>query len=285
LTISGRLLELAARTTARVAPQRAERLLGDPVFFIGSGRSGTNLLAKLLASHPNIAVYPSEANELWHPGAYPWWASDRATPPIWKDPYVFTTATLERRTPDQDRRLRAVLGAFQALDRGACVVNKSVMVTFMIAHITSVFPDARFIHLIRDGRAVALSFARFEKRHIATHPQRYRQWGLDLRFEALVEEFARYWRQHISEIETQRTVLGLDASNRLIELRYEDLTRNPGATIEQLASFLAVNVAGFDTGRWPRIDDRNYKVREALTDDSLQRIEHIMEPELSMKGY
>jgi LPS sulfotransferase NodH len=283
MNVPTRLMELTARSTAGLAPQRAERLVKNPVFFVGSGRSGTNLLAKLLASHPSIAVYPSEANELWHPGAFPWWSSSRATPPIWKDPYTFTAATLSGRTPDQDRRLRAALGSFQALDRGSCVVNKSVMITFMIRHVMSVFPNARFIHLIRDGRAVAVSFARFEQRRIARHPDRYREWNLDLPFETLVEEFARYWRQHICEIEAQRSALGLDG--RLIELRYEDLTRTPAQSLEELASFLEVDFERFNRKRWPQIDDRNYKFRETLDDDALERVGSILEPELSKKGY
>lgn len=285
MSLSTRALDFGARLTATLVPRSLERSPKNPVFFIGSGRSGTNLLAHLLASHPDIAVYPYEANDLWHPGAFPWWASSRPAPPIWKDPYAFTATTLETRTPEEDGRLKATLGAYQALVRGRCVVNKSVMITFMIPHVLTVFPDARFIHLLRDGRAVAVSFARLERARIDRHPERYREYGLDLSFESLVGEFARHWREHVAEIAAQRSDLGLGSVTRLIELRYEDLTNEPDSSLAGLAQFLDVDDEGFNKRQWPRIENRNYKFREVLDKEALMRISAIMEPELSQNGY
>ena len=62
--------EMAARALGRTFPRRFAPMLHDPVFFIGSGRSGTNLLASFLRSHPEISVFPGEANDLWHPALY-----------------------------------------------------------------------------------------------------------------------------------------------------------------------------------------------------------------------
>ena len=65
-----------------------------PVFVVGTGRSGTTLLVKILKSHRDLVPYPSEANELWHPNLYPY---DRRTidaPPILFDPAEFTARSL-----------------------------------------------------------------------------------------------------------------------------------------------------------------------------------------------
>ena len=193
---------------ATAAPQWAAARIRNPLFFVGSGRSGTNLLASLLASHPAIAVYPYEANDLWHPSSFPWHRSAGETPPIWQDARRFTEASLESRSPRDDRKVRALLGAYESLKRGSCVVNKSAMVTFMIPHIVTAFPDGRFIHLVRDGRAVALSLAKKQIAAIGRHPE-YAERGLDLSFDAILDSGARYWASCIREVDDQKRALDL----------------------------------------------------------------------------
>jgi hypothetical protein len=275
----------AARIMASVLPSQMEPRVANPVFFIGSGRSGTSTLARLLGSHPDVAVFPHEANELWHPGLYPWFRSQRETLPLWRDPYAFTAASLRRRTAADDQRLKALLGSYQRLFRRHYVVNKSVMITFMIPYVLELFPDARFIHLVRDGRAVALSFAKMERRKIDRHPAPYRKSGLDCSLKTLIDDFARHWRQHIAEVETQRRVLNLDSGRRIHELRYEDLCANPRSELTSLARFLKVEPEGFDTRRYAAIENRNYKFRDELDDATVQRISGLMQPELLQKGY
>ncbi len=42
-----------------------------PFFIIGTGRSGTSLLVKIMESNPSLSGFPGEANELWHPTLEP----------------------------------------------------------------------------------------------------------------------------------------------------------------------------------------------------------------------
>jgi hypothetical protein len=142
---------------ATAAPRWAAARVRNPLFFVGSGRSGTNLLASLLASHPVIAVYPYEANDLWHPSSFPWHRSAGVTPPIWQDARRFTDASIESRSPRHDRKVRALLGAYETLKRGCCVVNKSAMVTFMIPHIVTAFPAC--VHPSRSRRPSGCALA------------------------------------------------------------------------------------------------------------------------------
>jgi hypothetical protein len=264
-----------------------ERHVGEPVLFIGCGRSGTNLLARLLDSHPDFAVYPREANELWHPGLYPWFRSSGVVPPIWKDAERFTLASLEARTAAHDRRLRALLASYRLIHRARLVVNKSVLITFMIPHVLEIFPDARFIHLVRDGRAAAHSAAKMEFRKISRNREAYRARGLEPTFEELLHDFASHWRQHIAAVETQRHALRLDAEARLLELHYEALCADPRRALVEIARFLDVDAGGFrlDGPRRAAIQDQNYKFREELDEATIERITSLTEPELSLKGY
>jgi Sulfotransferase family len=276
-----------AQALASVLPRTMEARVGDVVLFVGCGRSGTNVLARLLDTHPEVAVYPHEANELWHPGLYPWFRSLREVPPIWRDAHAFTAASVRGRTAADDRRLKAVLGSYRTLHRARYVMNKSVLITFMIPRVLEIFPDARFIHLVRDGRAAAHSFAKMERRKIDRRPEPYRERGLDLPFDQLLDDFARHWQDHISELEAERQALKLDGQGRIHELHYEDLCADPERELAELARFLDLDPAGFrlDGGRRGPIENQNHKFREELDAETIERITALTEPQLSLKGY
>jgi protein-tyrosine sulfotransferase len=280
-----RLTAMMSQTSASIAPDLMESKLRNPFFFIGCGRSGTTLFASLLASHHDIAVYPYEANEMWHPSSYPWYRSSRSTLPIWIDPYTFTQASLNSRTERDDKRIKAVFGACQFVLRGKCFVNKSVMVTFMMPYILKLFPDARFIHIVRDGRAVALSFALKEKAMIKKYPWPYKQRGIDFSVDELTGKFAEYWKQHILEIERQKECLDLENSGLIHELRYEDLCLNPHEQLALIARFMGLDADEFGLRDYSQIRDTNYKYQQRLNPDVIEKISTIMQPALSIKNY
>ena len=280
-----RVSAMLSQTAASLSPQLVERGLRNPFFFVGCGRSGTTLLASLLATHRDIAVYPYEANEMWHPGLYPWHRSRRAALPIWIDPYAFTQASLNARTERDDQRLKAAFGACQLFLGGTCFVNKSVMVSFMMPRILELFPDARFIHIVRDGRAVALSFAIKERRMIERFPLPYKQGGIDFPLEVLIDRFADYWKQHVLEIERQKQHLSLEKQRRIHELRYEDLCAHPREQLALIARFMGLDPDRFHFSDHPELRNTNYKYQKELSVDAVQRISGIMQPALSIKRY
>lgn len=283
--VRNRMIALASKRLAATAPDFASRKLKNPYFFIGCGRSGTSLLARLLSSHRDIAVYPYEANEMWHPQSFPWHHSNSNSAPIWVDPYAFTEASLKARTEHDDRRMKAVFGACQLLLRGECFVNKSALVTFMIPEILNLFPDARFIHIIRDGRAVAWSFALHDKKMIDRFPNRYKEIGIDFPLEVLVEKFATHWKQHVLEIEHQKDKLNLEERDRIYELRYEDLCINPREQLASIAKFMHVNPGGFGDRLYSDIKNTNYKYQQKLSIEAIHRLSDMMQPALRLKNY
>lgn len=84
----------------------------------------------------------------------------------------------------------------------------------------AVFPDAYYIHIVRDGRDVALSvFDRF--------------WGAKNIVTAALE-----WRDAVERVrEFSKTI---DASH-FLEFRYEDLLTQPGETFAKMLTFLKVD--------------------------------------------
>ena len=283
--VQNRLGAQLSKTLATIAPDQMARKLHNAYFFVGCGRSGTSWLARLLRSHKDIAGYPYEANELWHPGAFPWALTDQRTRPFWADPHGFTQASLANRSADDDRRLKAVFGAYQFAFRGKAFVNKSVMITFMVPKVLELFPGARFIHLFRDGRAVALSWAIRERAKIDGHREPFRRFGLDLDRDMLLEKFAEHWTQHILEIERQKEELDLVGRGLLHELRYEDLCADPAHELTSIAQFMELDPHRFATTEYSEIKDANAKYRKELPSSAIERISSIMRPALAIKHY
>src|SRR5262249_378723 len=81
------------------------------------------------------------------------------------------------------------------------------------------FPDAKFIHIVRDGRAVAASMLPLD-------------WGPNEIFTA-----ARSWQRQLSYGFIAAAALGPE---RLLNIRYEDLVEMPEQTMRRIASFLDI---------------------------------------------
>jgi hypothetical protein len=282
--IRTRQLELTAKVLAATMPGLCPQPR-NPYFFIGCGRSGTTLLARLLSRHPQIAAYPYEANELWHPGSVPWNRTLPETLPIWLDPYAFTASSLARRTPKDDRRLKATFGIYQRLVSGKCFLNKSVLVTFMVDKIRELLPDSRFLHVCRDGRAVALSAARKEAQRIEQFPQPYESRGIRWPFEALIDRFALYWHAHVLEIEALKRQETLVEGVDLHELTYEDLCADPAHELGRIAAFMRIDPNEFPEVPPQLVSSMNYKYREELDEQTLARLSDLIGRGLELKGY
>lgn len=103
------------------------------VFIIGCARSGTSILGELVASHPDV-TYFFEEHRLWQGNRPP--DHDRWTEPIGRDV----------------KRIRAYFN-----HKGRLVVEKCPRNTLRVPFLKTVFPEAKIIHIVRDGRDVACS--------------------------------------------------------------------------------------------------------------------------------
>jgi hypothetical protein len=277
----------AARTLAKAAPGFFAGRLKRPFFIIGSARSGTTILVDTLASHRQIATFPGEANRLWHPHTYPWSTSpyrDRI-PPLWVGPRRFTRFSLEHRSEDETRYLKAVFGAYQFLLGKDFFLNKNAMIAFMIPFVLEVFPGARFIHILRDGLAVAFSYARKEWKKKEAHLPVYREKGMDISFEEALGVCAVSWKKHIEEIEKEKENLDLVGRGLLHEVRYEDFCSDPRQVLDELSEYMGIDPHGFREKTFSHIRNMNFKYHEALTEDTIRELRETMSPTLHTKGY
>ena len=246
-----------------------------PVFVVGTGRSGTTLLVKILDSHRDLVAYPSEANELWHPNAYPY---DRRTidaPPFLFDPAEFTTRSLASWTPGHERAIRRTLDGFMlARGRGRRLVLKSAMVSFMVERLTRVVPDALFVHIYRRGPSVVSSFVK-------------KEWP---KYGGMVDEAemrlhcAHYWSSCLIELHRANEALGLSARGQWFECAYERLCAEPRRVLREMSDYAEIDLAAyaFDLSN---IQSRNEKVGHVASDQAWKPSLEAMQAAAVLKGY
>jgi len=113
-------------------------------FIVGSPRSGTTLLGDILDLHSQISR--------WYE-------------PYFKIDHHFRSApddvlTAEDATPNVKRYIRASFKDYRERTGCGWIIDKSPRNSLKIPFLLEIFPSAKFIHLIRDGRDTILSINR-----------------------------------------------------------------------------------------------------------------------------
>jgi hypothetical protein len=228
-------LETASETIKSYAQERA-RVGARPVFVVGCPRSGTTLLYHMILSSGDFAVFPLESNAFCFLGLkFPNLSSLRERKGLlefWLASRSFAVSGLQRssiesRVLEECRNmgdfLRIVMEEMcrkQGVRRWA---EKSPAHALHIAEIKRTIPDSIFVHIIRDGRDVALSLASFDRIYPFL-------WDAGQTLAAS----GMFWRWVVRRGRTAGRQLGQD----YYELHYEDLMRSPRETLTALGGFI-----------------------------------------------
>jgi len=214
------------------------------VFLVGCPRSGTTLLHRLADAHPELAIVHET---LWIPAFYE--RRIGLTPDGDVTPALLPRLVEHRRFGKLGIDGAALEGLLEALapvsytrfvsalfdaygrDRGKALVgDKSPGYVRSIPVLHELWPRARFVHLIRDGRDVCLSAVSWKKadRVFAEHGT----WP-----EEPVATAALWWERSVR--------LGREAGRALPagiyhELRYERLVADPERECRALCAFLGL---------------------------------------------
>jgi Sulfotransferase family len=224
-----RRLALRAREIrARRASSRriAAGELAPAPFVVGATRSGTTLLRLMLDAHPEMAI-PSETHFI--PDLIKAYRLESATPERmcevvtahrrWGDFHLDPEELLERfRAIDPINPGDAARAFFQLYAKREGKRrwgDKTPGYVREMHRIESVLPEARFVHLVRDGRDVALSVLAMN-------------WG-----PSTVPEAAFRWKKRILRAREQAPRIG-----HYVEIRYEDLVRDTEATLRRVCEFV-----------------------------------------------
>ena len=192
---------------------------GEPdfVFIGGAGRSGTTLFRTMLGAHERFWCGP----ELKLVSAI---CSLR-------DQWMSSMGADLKAAGVTDAVLDGAVRAFvktllEQTGQGERIAEKTPHNLLHMATLARLFPKARFIHVIRDGRAVAASLVR-------------QRWmdpssGKPIWYCQDLTQASRYWAQVVESVHAQSRVV----KGRYLEVRYEDLVENPEPTMRKVCAFL-----------------------------------------------
>ena len=206
------------------------------MFVLGCGRSGTTLLYHMLLSSGNFAIYRTESNviNLLEPrfGDLSVARNKRRLLDAWYQSRLYTLSDLEK-GPLEERVmtecknggdfLRIVMeemGRKQGVERWADNTPEHLL---HLHRIKETIPEALVIHIIRDGRDVALSVAK--QGYI--HPLPWDQ-------SPSVMVAGLYWEWMVNKGRKDGRDLGQD----YIEVRFEELFGSPQETLARLGAFI-----------------------------------------------
>ena len=215
------------------------------VFVVGCPRSGTTLLQRMLDSHPRLAVANDthfiprvlhkaglEGNPALTPDLVEQVRSYRRFPRL-----GLPDGAVERaagRAGAYADFISALYDEFADLHDKPFGGEKTPDYARNLPMLSELFPQARFVHIVRDGRDVALSTLQWANENKG--PGRLALWN-----EEPVATCALWWKRNVSCGCTDGAQMG---SSRYFELRYEDLVDSPEPILRRLATFLGLD---FDT--------------------------------------
>ena len=203
-----------------------------PVFIVSAPRSGSTLLRLILDAHPDLAVPPPGwLFDLVYPYLYSYGnlgdeanllslAEDiLATPTVQKWPLTMRPVDLVAAA-----KSRSFAGLYEALHVAYANLEnkkrwgeKTPRNAFWIDEIRELFPDAQFIHIVRDGRDMAIDISD------------------SVLLPYSVYSGANLWQRYVLAIRDSGSRLSASA---FCEIRYEDLCADPMSTIRRICSFL-----------------------------------------------
>jgi hypothetical protein len=269
-----------ARRLCRVSPRLFANRLTDPVFVVGFNNSGKSSAMQFLEALGEACQYPGEGNaDLWFRGHFPWIDSPVSVAPIWAAPEEFIRSVKDT-CGNSFKHSRAQLGAYQWLVSGSNLINDSGMLAALAPDITNDFPDAKFVHFVRDGRLASYITARLEWSRIIRSPGKYIEYDCPLRFSEVLRKMAEYWAWTMRRMdEVSSTMPG-----SVLEVRYEDWWSNPEPMIESVARFIGVPPPVASKSYVPKTDLTQHLLSE-MPDDELAMVEGIVGPTMRGKGY
>lgn len=200
-----------------------------PFFIVGSARSGTTFLRLTMNAHPDIAVPPEsrfitelhrgidevEVGDFLHQlASHPRFAA-------WELPIEAVQAQLHGLTrASYADAISATYTAYAHAHAKSRWGDKTPRYVLNIPELAALFPNGRFIHLIRDGRDVALSYA-------------------DVPFGPTnVAKAAELWANRVAKGLRDGREL---ERGRYIEIMYSDLVEDNEGEVKDICAFVGVD--------------------------------------------
>jgi hypothetical protein len=244
-------------------PDAASVPTGDIVFFVGTGRCGSSLVHEIVARHPDVgfvsnvddrlpslgrlgdrnnALYrrvPERMTRKGRPRFAPSEAYrllDREVSPVVSEPFRDLVAS--DATPWLIERFRTFFLRRMAAQDTRVFTHKFTGWP-RVGFIRAAFPEARIVHVVRDGRAVANSWLQMswwdgylgpDRWRFGPLPPHYRaEWEASDRSHVVLAGIA--WKLLLDAFDAARAEV---PDSDWLELRYEDVLDAPGESFARI---------------------------------------------------
>lgn len=286
-------------------------MLEKPMVIFGIGRTGSTFFHRVLCEHPHVAWLTDLADRF---PTHPWIngalmrlvdlpgigrLANRVYP---SECYTF----LEHHCPGFRRPCRDLVAGdlsersktrLQQCLQPVVTASRSRLSLKItgwprLAFLAACFPEARFVHLVRDGRAVANSFLNVSWWEGWQGPSNWR-WGLLT--EEQEEEWLRHdrsfvalagiqWKLYMEAVAAAKDAVGAD---RVMDVRFEDYCQDPEATMRAVLKFVALEEVDifWDRFRQFPVKDVSSKWKRDLSRSQRAILESVLGDALAEHGY
>lgn len=283
-----------------------------PIFLVGTGRCGSTVVYQMMSHHPRVAWLSGLGDRYPTTMAMHHAVVRALSVPVLSaivrrgtmagecyDTWEHLARGFSRPMRDltaQDvsersrRRLLAAMGRVTTSKRPRLLFKITGWPRIGFLH--EVFADARFIHVVRDGRAVANSLMNVDFWRGWEGPSKWRWGELD---EAQRREWERYdrsfvalaginWKIVTDAVEESKKALGPES---FLEIKYEDVCARPWETFEQILEFTDLpRTAAFErTIRDYPLRNTNAKYLTDLSPAQQQVLNEVLGSHLKRYGY
>lgn len=190
-------------------------------FIIGCARSGTSITGELIGAHPKVKYLGERNQGFWHS----WYGFLRNHHQL----------SEQDATPKVIKTIRDYFDELiETLPEGALIVDKCPPNSLRIPFLKKVFPEARFVHVVRDGRDVTCSLMPGVGGESWMHLKPY-GWPRIMAGYDGVERCAVLWKTVI-----EKALCDLGGIDHL-QIKYEALVREPMVEALKIMEYLALD--------------------------------------------
>ena len=209
--------------------------MSSPLLLLGVSRSGTTLLRVILDRSPGIAIpdesffVPLLARRHGKTVVAERFLDDLARIPAIRD-WGLSVPSLAPRIRSGMPIGEAIASIFEAYADAAGKPrwgDKTPMYMRHLALLDALFPDAQYVHLIRDGRDAALSFLQMPEGTFT------RTWA----HPRTPAQFACLWRKEVADA---RALGRRRDATRYHEVHYEAFVADPDTTVRRICAFAGI---------------------------------------------
>lgn len=232
-----RSLKMLSGLTTYSLADNVDSLSCQPMLMISAGRSGTTLLRSMLVAGGQIAIPPESyalpyaALQFQAMQEQSWYNLSRLIISLFEAVHSFSywetniqpVYATARSLPEKERSLARVLDiifmhyAAEKFPQARLWGDQSPENSKRLPWLVKVFPKAKYVHVLRDGRDVVASWLE--------------------RGEPL-EDAIKRWQVAVTSFKWLKTKV---PASSIYELRYEDLVSQPETTLQALSGYLNID--------------------------------------------